>query len=71
VIVLKPDFGKIGEAAVFGDVFRRKMAVIVEDRLRSGAVMIESPGDFIREQEILIEERRHARVIAAGTAFRT
>ena len=65
VIAFEPDLGKIGEAAVFGDVFRGKMAVVVEDRLRRGVIVIESPGDVGGEQKIFAEESGHGSVLAA------
>jgi hypothetical protein len=41
VIAFEPDFEEIVEAAVFGDVFGRKMAVIVDDGFGFGVVVVE------------------------------
>lgn len=51
---------QIREAAVFSDIFGRKMAVVVDDRLLPGMLVVEPPGDFIREKEILMEKCSHA-----------
>ena len=48
VVSLKPDLVKIGESPVLSNVSRGKMAVIIENRLRSGKLVIEVPCRIVR-----------------------
>jgi hypothetical protein len=48
VVAFQPDFVEIREAAILGNVAGRKMTVVVEDGLRRGELMIETPRRLIR-----------------------
>ena len=51
-----PQLGDVAELDVLGNLLRRKMAVIVDDghHLRMG--MIELPGGFRLEHEVIVDE---------------
>ncbi len=56
VVAFQPDFEQICEPAILGDVLRRKMAVIVDDRLRR-RVRVKQPLRGLRlEQEVVVDE---------------
>ena len=61
VVTLKPDFEEIRKLAIFSDVAGKKMTVVVEDRLGSGELMIETARHVVREKEIFGEEASHER----------
>jgi hypothetical protein len=48
MVALEPNFIKIGKAAIFGDVFGEKVAMIVENGLWRRVLMIKSLRDLIR-----------------------
>ena len=56
VIAFQPDLEEVVEAAVVRDVVRRKMAVIVENRLVLGESVIEVAGGASAEQKIFVDE---------------
>jgi hypothetical protein len=56
MIALEPDFEEICKAPIVGDVLRREVAVIVDDRLGCG-VLMEQPFSGLRlEEKILVDE---------------
>jgi hypothetical protein len=57
VIALQPDFGKVVELPVSGDVLGREMAMIVENRLTFGEGAIETFGGPVVQQKIFVDER--------------
>ena len=59
VVSLQPDLEQIGEPPIFSNVAGRKMTVIVEDGLRSGELMIKTPGSIVRQKKIFGEEVGH------------
>jgi len=44
VVAVEPDLCEVGETRVLGDLARRKMTVVIENRLRLGEFMVKSPG---------------------------
>src|SRR3954471_7170329 len=56
MIAFEPDFEKIVETPIASDVFRRKMRVIVEDRLGRGIVVVQAFGGRGLEQEIIVNK---------------
>jgi hypothetical protein len=52
MVALKPDFVQVGEPAILGDVFRRKMAVIVQNRLSSGVGVIKMSRGFALKKKV-------------------
>lgn len=56
VIALEPNLEEVAEAAIGGDILRREMAVIIENRLVCGVLAVEPPPRFIFEQEIGVDE---------------
>jgi C4-type Zn-finger protein len=61
VISFEPDFEEIREPAIFRNIARRKMTVVVEDRLGRSELMIETARDVVREKEIFSKEASHGR----------
>src|SRR5262245_4396337 len=56
VIALRPDREQALELAILGDVRRRQMVVIVEDRLRFRVLLIKEARRLALKQEILVEK---------------
>jgi hypothetical protein len=56
MIAAEPELGEVGELMILCDQLRRKVAVIVEDRLVLGVAVIKFAGLFRREEEILVDE---------------
>ena len=52
VIALEPDLEEVGEPAVLGDVLRRQVAVVVDDRLVRRVGLVEPARRLVVEQEI-------------------
>ena len=57
VVAFEPDFEKILELAIGGDVFRRKVAVVIENRLGRGETVIKTASRFGVEEKIFVNER--------------
>ena len=58
MVAFEPDLEQVVEAPVLGDVLRRKMAMIVDDRLRLGVLVIQPLGSFRVQQKIFVDEYR-------------
>jgi len=56
VVALEPDLGEVAETPILGDHVGRQMAVVVDDRLRRGVLVIELAGQIGLEQEIRVDE---------------
>ena len=56
VVAFEPDFEEVLELAVFGDVFGGKMAVVIEDGLWLGVLVVEPAGGRGFEEEVFVEE---------------
>ena len=56
VISLKPDFREIAETMIVRDLFRRKMAVIIQDRLIGSVLTIQMAGGFCPQQKVFRNE---------------
>src|SRR6266853_2076498 len=56
VIAFEPDLEEILELPVLRDVARREMAVVIENRLRLGELVIEPPRRVSAEQEVVVNE---------------
>ena len=56
VISSEPDFEQVGELAVLGDVLRREVIVVIEDRFAAGEVVVELSGRGCGEEEIVVNE---------------
>ena len=54
----EPQLGEVGEAPVAGDVRRREVVVVVDDRLRRRVAVVELPRAGAVQQEVLGDERR-------------
>jgi hypothetical protein len=61
VVALEPDFVEVGEAAVFGDILGRQVAVVVNDALGRGDVVIERLRERRGEEEVLVEKSHAAK----------
>src|SRR5580704_5144195 len=59
VVALEPNFEEIIEAAIFGDILGNKMAMVIDDRLRGGELIVKSTSSVVREQKIFAEEVVH------------
>ena len=57
VVAFQPDLEQIPKTPVLGDVPRREMAMVVEDRLALGILVIKPPGSLGAQEEILVDER--------------
>ncbi len=68
VIALQPDFEQVGEAAILGDVARRQVAVIVQDRLICRVVPVKPSRRFGLEEKIVVNER-HRYVSSASLQY--
>ena len=56
MVCLEPELGEVAEAAVLRDIFRRKMVVVVIDRLDLRVFVIQGPGRFVLQQKVFIHE---------------
>ena len=56
VIAFQPNLKEVSELAVFGDVARGEMIVVVEDRLRFSKVVIQSASGFGLQQKVFVDE---------------
>ena len=56
MVAFEPDFEEVVKLAVFRDVARRKMAVIIKDRLFFGKLMIEPSGGSGLQEKIFVNE---------------
>ena len=56
VIALQPYLEKVLEPTVVGNVGRREMRVVVENRLRRGILVIQTFGRLGLQQEIIMDE---------------
>src|SRR5271170_7946164 len=52
MVALEPDLEEIFEAAIFGDILGKKVAMVIDDRLSGGILMIEATADVVREKKI-------------------
>jgi len=59
VIPSQPDFRQVGKTVVVSDEFGREVAVIVEDRLPFGEIVVEIPRRRAVEQKVLVNEGFH------------
>src|ERR1700690_1301705 len=66
MIAFQPDFKKVLEPAVGRDVARRKVAMIIENRLVFGVMMVKLPGRPGAQQKIFVDEGHRGR--AASTS---
>ena len=57
VISLQPDFEKIFKATIVGNVLRRQVIVVVEDRLWLGVFVVQPERGVGLQQEIVVDER--------------
>jgi hypothetical protein len=57
MIALEPDLEKILKAAVFGHFTGWQVAMVVEDGLVLGVLMVQPLRGFIGQQEIVVDER--------------
>jgi hypothetical protein len=56
VIAFEPDFKKVFELAVCRDVARRNVAVVIENRLGFGVLVVKFAGRFGAQQKIFVDE---------------
>src|SRR4029079_10618601 len=56
VVAFKPDFKEVVEPAIFRDVLRRKMAMVVQDRLVFRVGVIQPSGGAGAQEEIFVDE---------------
>jgi hypothetical protein len=56
MVALEPDFKKVFELAVFRDVARRNVAVIIKYRLVSRELVVKPSRRFVGEQKIFVDE---------------
>jgi len=56
VVALEPDLEKVGELAIGGHVLGRQVAMVVEDGLRLGVVVIEAGGGFGGQEEVFVDK---------------
>src|SRR5262245_56593265 len=56
VVPLEPDLKKVFKLPVLGDIARRKVAVVVENGLFFGELMIEPPRNAALQQKLLVNE---------------
>lgn len=70
VVALQPDLCEVVEPAVLRDVLRRKVIVVVDDRLSRGHAVVQVAGDRRGEQEIVGEES-HRENVAGGRLIPT
>jgi hypothetical protein len=57
VIAFQPDLEQIGELPVAGNVSRRKVAVIVQNRLVLSVFVIQAARSGAGQQEVVMDER--------------
>ncbi len=56
MIALEPDFEQVLELAVAGDVGSGQVGVIVQNRLASRMLVIQTPGCLRVQQEVIVDE---------------
>ena len=56
MVAFEPDFKQVFELAVFRDVVRRNVAVIIENRLGFGVLVVESARGFCAQEKIFVDE---------------
>ena len=56
MVALEPDLEQVTELAVPSDVLGRQMAVVIEDRLVLGVLVVEALRVFVREKEIFVNK---------------
>src|SRR6187200_1386916 len=56
MVALEPDLEQGGEAAVGRDVLRRQMAVIIDDRLGGGKLVVQTAGRGRGQEKIVMDE---------------
>jgi hypothetical protein len=67
VIPLQPDLGDRAEAMITGDLRDREMAVVIDDGEAGHMMVIEVAGDVCLQQEVFVDERRHAALPSTST----
>ena len=65
VIAFQPDVIQIFEAIILGNLLRRQVAVIVENRLVFRVIVVQAAGKLSIKQEIFGHKRCHFRVLFA------
>src|ERR1019366_350848 len=56
MVPFEPDLGEIVELPVLSDVARRKVAVVIENRLRLRKLVIEAAGSARLEEKVFVDE---------------
>jgi hypothetical protein len=56
MVTFKPDLKQIMETSVSGDIARREMRMIVQDRFDRGVPMVQAAGCFRLQQKIIMDE---------------
>jgi hypothetical protein len=56
MVAFEPDLKQVVELPVFRDVFRRNVAVVIENRFRLGVFMIEFAGGLRAQQKIFVDK---------------
>jgi hypothetical protein len=59
VIAFQPDVIQVFETIIFGNLLRRKVAVVVENRLIFGVIVVQTAGKFGIKQKIFSHKRCH------------
>ncbi len=62
VIAFQPDVIQVVKTVVVRDLLRRQMAVVIEDWLIFGVIMIQTAGKFGIQQKIFSHKRGHYRL---------
>ena len=66
VVALEPDLEQVREPAVLGDVLRRQVAVVIEDRLVRGVGFVEPARGCVVQKELRVDERHDADLRCGG-----
>ena len=70
MIAFEPDLKQIREAAVHGDPARRKMVVIVQNRLRLGVVEVQPTGSLGAQKKVFVKKSHRGLVgVLFGAKF--
>ena len=56
MVTFEPDLEQVSELAVPSDVLGWQMAVVIEDRLVLGVLVVEALGVFVGEKEIFVNK---------------
>ena len=67
MVALQPDFEQVGELPVAGQIERRQVAMIIQNGLPLGVLVIEPPRGFVAQQKIVVDER-HGPTASNGAA---